>query len=281
MLSRDWEVETEAQQADSTYRSSPAKWASGWEKKARPFAFLLGALVALCIGIQGAWSWYTDGEQYSGPGIAFWCGGSLVLTVLLARLGIKELRVQRDGDLQARRAKEPRYDSVTGLPTGRLFKTLVDEALSQAERGEASMAILLLDLEQIQLVSERRGSTGGDSALRVLAARIKGSLHGADTVARLRGDQFAVLLRGTNSPEKVAESAQKIFQRVIIPMIVHGEEILVNSCMGIALYPVDGSSWTDLITHAREAMESAKSQGLPIFFATADLNSQVFGLPSA
>ena len=63
MRSRDWEVETEAQQADSTYRSSPAKWASGWEKKARPFAFLLGALVALCIGIQGAWSWYTDASS--------------------------------------------------------------------------------------------------------------------------------------------------------------------------------------------------------------------------
>lgn len=246
---------------------------------------LAGSGLVFALVIQGLhgfdWSLFPDESRYlmlAGWGIA----GS-VLAIYLARLGIREYHVAGTsgmGGLAATR-EQPYYDSVTRLPTRRLFGILLDQALSRAVRQRRPLALLLLDLEQIKVVTVRHGSVSGDSARRVLAARIRGCLRKTETVARLKHDGFAVLLEAPGSPKEVGGIAQKILQTVVLPMTLQGEEILINCSIGIAYCPTNGRSSADLMTCAEEAMRSARSQSSPIVFGSPEFQAEMIAVHHA
>ena len=208
-------------------------------------------------------------------------GLSVAIALALGALGVaKALRAL--GYVDARRHATPNrsgpsyYDQVTGLPGDRLFQILLKQAVLGADRSERVLALLLFKLDQLRVVSHQHGHASGDLALRVLAARVKSCLRPTDATARLGGDQFAVILDGVQSPEEGAALAQKILHTVVLPLTVHGHEILINTSIGIALYPIDSTESEGLMKSAAEAMSAASSQGLPIQFHAAHLNDQVF-----
>ncbi len=251
-------------------------------EKITAVCLLVGSGLILAVVVQGLrwfdWSLIPQESRYSI--LAAWGLAGIFLAIYLARLGIREYPTAGTsgvGRLDASRA-QAHYDSVTRLPTRRLFDILLDQALSRAVRQRRPLAVLLLDLEQIKVVTVRHGSVSGDSARRVLAARTRGCLRKTDTVARLKNDEFAVLLEAPGSPKEVGKIAQKILQTVVLPMTLQGEEILINCSIGIAYCPTDGQSRADLMTSAEEAMRSARSQSSPIVFGSPEYQTEMIAL---
>lgn len=168
------------------------------------------------------------------------------------------------------------YDAVTGLPGDRLFEMILGEAIERAAMVRREMALLLFDLKQLKIVSDSQGQVRGDLAVRVLAARVKSCVRSSDTVARTGDDRFAVLLENLSAPSDAAAVAQKILRTVVLPLTLGSEEILVDTSIGVALYPSDAVSAKTLVARAEEAMEAAQAEGVPISFHAKAQGDEIF-----
>lgn len=168
------------------------------------------------------------------------------------------------------------YDAVTGLPGDRLFAMILGQALERVSPARRKMALLVFDLKQLKIVSDSQGQARGDLAVRVLAARVKSCVRLSDTVARIGDDRFAVLLENLSAPEDAAAIAQKILQTVVLPLTLGSEEILVDTSIGVALYPTDAVGATPLMACAEEAMEAAQAEGVPISFYAKAQGNEIF-----
>lgn len=153
------------------------------------------------------------------------------------------------------------YDPLTELPNSRLFQDRLDYALSLARRESTRLALLYLDLDQFKQVNDQYGHPVGDMLLQQVALRIKGCVRESDTVGRIGGDEFLVLLQCIQSPQDafvVAETVRAVLDDVFI---LEGWEVKVSPSIGIAHFPEHGDDLRGLIRCADEAMYSAKRQG--------------------
>lgn len=167
------------------------------------------------------------------------------------------------------------YDSLTGLPNRLLLGDRIEQALARAKREEHCSAILFLDLDQFKVVNDTLGHHAGDQLLRVAAERLKGCIRRSDTLARIGGDEFVVMLSHVKAPEDASVLAEKIFQRLARPFDVQGQEIYTGASIGIALYPQDGADTYQLLKSADMAMYQAKAKGRGGFeFFSAELNEK-------
>ena len=167
------------------------------------------------------------------------------------------------------------YDALTGIPNRSLFSDRLDRALQRSTRGDQPFAILFIDLDGFKAINDRRGHDVGDQVVIQIAKRLSDSIRGTDTVARIGGDEFTVLLEKISSITDAVASAEKIIDVVAQPMQIGAEPVLVGCSIGIAVYPEAGQDAGTLMRHADVAMYEAKGiAGSNYRFYTEKMNIQ-------
>jgi len=170
------------------------------------------------------------------------------------------------------------HDQLTGLPNRTLFHDRLGQAMVQAKRHGQSMAVMFLDLDRFKVVNDTLGHQVGDALLQAVAQRLKACLREGDTLSRIGGDEFMLLLPQIRSRDSVIFIAEKILAALKAPFNIEGNEIFIGVSIGIALYPEDGDSRETLIKHADIAMYHAKDHGRNNFkFFTHELNKALSG----
>ena len=166
------------------------------------------------------------------------------------------------------------YDVLTGLPNRFLFLDRLGHAISRSARNHRMVAVLLLDIDNFKTINDTLGHTHGDLLLQDVADRLRCCVLEDDTLARIGGDEFAIVLEGVSEIEEIAAIAQKIMAIYSLPFAPSGQEIYVTPSMGITIYPMDGHDSDSLLKNADAAMYSAKEYGRNHFrFYTTDMNA--------
>ena len=156
------------------------------------------------------------------------------------------------------------HDELTRLPNRRLFHDRLGTAIARAQRQQGRVSLLFIDLNKFKQVNDQYGHTAGDLLLQQVARRIKDCVREADTVARIGGDEFVVLLEQVARPEAAALVREKIHQALAAPIDVGGGRSLqATASIGIAHYPDDGADMPQLLRHADQAMYTAKQNSRP------------------
>lgn len=176
---------------------------------------------------------------------------------LLGTLREKEAALRAS---EARMAHLAHHDMLTGLPNRAMFEDRLGQALAQAERAGTSFALLYMDLDGFKPINDTYGHDAGDEVLRQVAHRLTAVLRKSDTVARIGGDEFAILLvdMGQGGGD-AALIADKCRDALASPMAFAGRSLAVGLSIGIAHYPQDGRGAGELLCHADQAMYAAKA----------------------
>ncbi|MCA1949698.1 MAG: diguanylate cyclase, partial [Treponema sp.] len=153
------------------------------------------------------------------------------------------------------------YDSLTGLPNRALFMDRLDQVLSRTQRDKNRFALLYMDLDHFKDVNDGYGHQVGDELLILAAHRIKAQVRDSDTVCRLGGDEFTIILEDIHRSADAGMVAKKVIEALREPFFIHEREIYIGCSVGIALYPYDGATIQELVKNADAAMYDAKEQG--------------------
>ncbi len=170
------------------------------------------------------------------------------------------------------------HDLLTGLPNRALFKDRLGQAIVHAKRHSQTLATLFLDMDRFKVVNDTLGHLVGDGLLQAVAQRLRGSLREGDTLSRIGGDEFMLLLPHIRGRDNAAYIAEKILTSLKQPFHVEGHEIFVGISIGIAVFPDDGDTIESLVKHADIAMYHAKDSGRNDYkFFTSDLQNSFNG----
>ncbi len=153
------------------------------------------------------------------------------------------------------------HDALTRLPNRALLEQRLTAALRHAERGGGGLALIYLDVDRLKAINDTLGHDAGDALLRGLGDRLTSCLRREDTVARVGGDEFVMLLPAVRTRQEATGIAQKILKALAKGFQVEGHEIQVTSSLGIALYPEDGRDAATLRRQADAALYRAKQLG--------------------
>lgn len=153
------------------------------------------------------------------------------------------------------------YDHLTGVPNRTLFADRLNQALLDAQRKGNLVAILFIDIDRFKAVNDSLGHSCGDALLRTVVSRLLMAARKADTVARIGGDEFAILMDNLNDTGSADQIAQRILDSMQTPVEILGHSLVVTVSIGIALYPQDGSTISLLLAKADAAMYEAKTAG--------------------
>jgi len=153
------------------------------------------------------------------------------------------------------------HDLLTGLPNRMLFKDRFSVAMAQAQRFHKKLAVIFLDLDRFKEVNDTLGHDAGDGLLCAAGNRLIDLVRKTDTVARMGGDEFLLLLADIERVEDVIAIAQKVLEGFREPFIVDGHEVSISASIGIAIYPDDGTDVDTLVNCADKAMYEAKQRG--------------------
>jgi diguanylate cyclase (GGDEF)-like protein/PAS domain S-box-containing protein len=165
------------------------------------------------------------------------------------------------------------YDTLTGLPNRLLLQDRLSLAMVEADRRDRLVAVIFLDLDRFKIINDTLGHEMGDALLKSVAERLKACVRAGDTISRLGGDEFTIVLAGIGHVDDVAHVAQKIIESFVSPFHINGRELFVSPSMGITLYPFDDNDIDSLLRNADAAMYHAKELGRNTFqFYTAELN---------
>jgi diguanylate cyclase (GGDEF)-like protein/PAS domain S-box-containing protein len=153
------------------------------------------------------------------------------------------------------------HDVLTGVPNRALFQDRFSVALAQARRTGQPFAVMSLDLDRFKLFNDLLGHDVGDELLKTVANRLISCLREGDTVARVGGDEFLILIPGTEEAEDAAKVAEKVLNALNLPIVLVGREHHAGVSIGISLYPHDGDDGDTLVKKADAAMYHAKALG--------------------
>ena len=237
--------------------------------------FILGQLAE-----SGSW----EGE--------FWIKGKIA-AALPCWLGITAVRDAEDelvsyvcffSDMSERKASENRihrlayYDSLTHLPNRALFQDRLHNSLQLAARDAGWVVLMFLDLDRFKPINDSLGHAAGDRMLREVAVRLESCVDEGDTVARMGGDEFTLLLQPEGGRDEALSRAmhvaERILERLSEPFVLSGREFFVTASIGIALSPQDGEDISQLMKNADTAMYHAKERGKNNFqFYQAEMNA--------
>lgn len=168
-------------------------------------------------------------------------------------------------DISERKAAEAQierlahFDQLTGLPNRSLLKDRFAHTLSLAQRTETPLAVLSLDLDHFKIINDTLGHEAGDAVLIEVGRRLVATLRSGDTVSRMGGDEFIVLLPDTNA-DGASQAATKLLAAIARPGLVAGQELSVTSSIGISMYPDDGTDMDTLSRNAEAAMYQVKRE---------------------
>lgn len=203
-------------------------------------------------------------------------------------------------ELEARRVAESRvatlsnYDELTGLANRNLFIDRIKQAIASAQRRPHRIMVVVLGLDHFKLLNETLGFSAGNELLRIVGERLATCVRGSDTVARIGGDEFALVLSETlqedweeppqhharvvtdEAAPQTAELLQRVSKAVLAPVTLLDREFQVTCCLGVSLYPRDGGDSEALFKAADTALSNAKRIGSNSFqFFTPDLSNQI------
>jgi diguanylate cyclase (GGDEF)-like protein len=171
----------------------------------------------------------------------------------------QEVALAQEAAAKARRFAY--HDELTGLPNRRLLLDQFAQAVARGARRHGQVAVLLLDLDGFKSINDALGHAAGDALLRQVATRLVGCVRASDTACRLGGDEFLILLPELEDAESAVAAAEKIRAHLAIPFVINGAAIKITTSIGIAIYPVDGEEYGELIRRADHAMYRNKARG--------------------
>ena len=165
------------------------------------------------------------------------------------------------------------HDSLTGLPNRQMFMDYLNRATAEARRNLQGVAVLFLDLDNFKRINDTLGHQAGDMLLKAFSNRLAKHLRETDivshtspeeasrVVARLAGDEFIILLPGTSRPGEAQQIASRILKSLLEPFVISLQELYISASIGIAMYPEDGETASELLRNADIAMYHAKKIG--------------------
>lgn len=167
------------------------------------------------------------------------------------------------------------HDVLTDLPNRALFNDRLQQAMYDADRSRRLVGVAFLDLDRFKTINDSLGHTVGDLLLKAVAERLQVCVRTGDTVARLSGDEFAIVLAGISHVDDAARVGEKILSGFALPFRIDGHELYTGASVGITLYPVDDNGIEGLLRNADVAMYRAKKQGGGAYqFYAADMTSK-------
>jgi len=170
------------------------------------------------------------------------------------------------------------FDPLTGLSNRRLFIDRLEKAVSESRRRNTLIALLFIDLDQFKRINDSLGHEAGDQLLVEIARRLETSVRESDTVSRIGGDEFTVLLSDIDSSNGVRHIYEKILTRLGTPIAINNQEVITTVSIGITLGPSDGDSGSTLMRNADMAMYQAKAMGRNNYqFFSQDMNKEMMG----
>lgn len=162
------------------------------------------------------------------------------------------------------------HDTLTGLPNRSLFYDRLNQAMARARRDNESIAVLFLDLDGFKLINDTLGHDTGDALLREAAKRIVACVRESDTVARMGGDEFTVILNNVRTPNSADRVAKMIVESIARPFVLNANNCSVSVSIGIALYPDHGTTAEELVGISDASMYLAKRSGKNCYRFTGD-----------
>lgn len=153
------------------------------------------------------------------------------------------------------------YDHLTGVPNRVLLNDRIGQACLDADRKGKFAALLFIDVDRFKQINDSLGHRAGDAVLRALVSRFKAAARKTDTIARIGGDEFVILLEELDSPDGADQAAQRVIEMMGQPMEVLGHRLSVSVSIGIALYPLDDVDISRLLAKADSAMYEVKAKG--------------------
>ncbi|MBE8716051.1 two-component system response regulator [Cellvibrio polysaccharolyticus] len=173
-------------------------------------------------------------------------------------------------------ARLAHYDTLTEIPNRLLFRDRLEHAIRLAERDSTSFSLLFIDLNGFKQVNDTFGHDAGDALIRICAERLHDTIRKSDTVARMGGDEFTLLLQNINHTSDVAHIAQKVIEVLSAPAHINGYDVVVGCSIGVAIYPGAGQNADTLLKNADIAMYKAKQEeGSAFCFFTDAMNREV------
>lgn len=162
------------------------------------------------------------------------------------------------------------HDMLTGLPNRRVLQERLSHAIAQAQRSGRTLALLFIDLDHFKDINDQLGHEAGDALLVALAQRLRADTRAADTVARMGGDEFVVLVDGPADRAHIIAIAQKLLHTLQQPVDWQGHTLQVGASIGISQYPQDGQTDVEMLANADRAMYRVKAAGRNayVFFST-------------
>ncbi|RYH27490.1 MAG: sensor domain-containing diguanylate cyclase, partial [Alcaligenaceae bacterium] len=153
------------------------------------------------------------------------------------------------------------HDALTGLPNRLLLQDRFEQAKAHAGRGTRKLMLLFLDLDNFKSINDTLGHESGDGFLQQIASRLSACMRGTDTISRLGGDEFLILLPDLTQAEDAVPILAKLMEQMQMPVYVDGHEISTSVSMGVTIFPDDGTSFESLLKKADMAMYKAKGDG--------------------
>ncbi|CAM3268808.1 putative bifunctional diguanylate cyclase/phosphodiesterase [Pseudomonas plecoglossicida] len=264
--------------------SAAALWIAFRLRQNTPYVRQVRGLAAMLMGVAIVGMHYTGMAAANFPQGSF-CGAVadglqgdglvyLVLITTLAVLAVALLTSVLDARLEARTAELARsltranqeltqlalHDTLTGLPNRTLLSDRIEQAIGKVAEQGGCFALMFIDLDGFKPVNDAFGHHVGDLLLKAVAARLRGHLHSQDTLARIGGDEF-VLLVELQEPEDAMDVAVKQVNLVSRPYRVAEHDLQLTASLGIVLYPGNGQDQLELLRNADAAMYHAKSAG--------------------
>ena len=153
------------------------------------------------------------------------------------------------------------YDQLTKIPNRYLLLDRITHLIEQSVRNQSTFSLLYIDLDNFKTINDAKGHTYGDRVLVETALRLKRSIRNSDTVARIGGDEFVILLENTSDKKAIATMAENLIGVISEPFHIQNEELKISCSIGIATYPREGSTTDELLAVADKAMYKAKHKG--------------------
>jgi diguanylate cyclase (GGDEF)-like protein len=167
------------------------------------------------------------------------------------------------------------HDPLTDLPNRLLLLDRLSQAVNKAARNHGQLAVLFIDLDRFKNINDSVGHFVGDQVLKMAANRLSQCIRHEDTVSRLGGDEFTILVEESHTPEDVVIVAQKVMVAIEQPFVVEGHDFYLSCSIGISMYPQNGRDAEELLRNADAAMYKAKDQGRNNFqFYTEDMTER-------